>query len=170
MTNASEVRPDETVTVGPHEVSTPAKSCPGCGRPFAATRVYCSPACKLSAWKRRQRIEPSPLLPTRIAAIGDVVTKGTPAAHTGADSAALLAESVRNLGIARGIDCDDGPGGALHLLASLAAEIELALPDALATARNAGYSWEAIRAISGISGERAKRLVALAHRKEAPLA
>jgi hypothetical protein len=53
------------------------------------------------------------------------------------------------------------PGVGLHLLASLAAEIEIRLPAAVATARSLGYGWAEISAVSGMGPERARRLAAI---------
>ena len=137
--------------------------CPGCKQCFERTegaRIYCTPACKLADWKRRQRISPSPLKASRF--VGGLPIRHIPSVHVGKDSRAAIDRAVASLAAERGLAPTEDPGALFHLLASLAADIELRMPDAVAAARGAGYSYEEIRALSGTSRERAQRLESLA--------
>ena len=145
--------------------------CPSCMGPFEAggpRRIFCSPACKLADWKKRQQLAPSPLRAASYAA--GTVTRNVPAVHTGDDSKTAIDEATASLGSLRALKDADEPGSVLHLLASLAAEIEIRLPAVVAESRRHGYSWEEIRAVSGMSSERAKRLVDLHARAGAAVA
>jgi hypothetical protein len=87
------------------------------------------------------------------------LTRNVPAVHTNSDTSELIDVAVADLAVIKNLASE--PGVSLHCLASLAAEIESRLPAAIAAARSLGYSWSEIRAVSGISAERARRLVTI---------
>lgn len=131
--------------------------CPGCHQNFVGTALYCSVSCRSYDWRKRQRAAPSPLRASQFAP--GAAIRGVPTVQTDRYSKHMIDVAASNLGLAR--DVFDGTGSKLHLLASLAAEIEIRLPETVAIARRNGLTWEEINAISGIGRDRARRLVAI---------
>jgi hypothetical protein len=128
--------------------------------PAKGSPIYCSKACKLSHWKRRQAESPSPLKAYPMG-LSDVMTERAPAPYLAGDSAQLVDDLIATLGTVRGLQWVGDSGAMLHLLASMTAEIESRMPAAVAGARDQLYSWAEISALAGASRERVLRLAAL---------
>ena len=148
--------------------------CPGCSRYLDTdNRRWCSDACRVADWRRRQ--PPSPPSPTAtvpattIGAItlADVITEHAPAPYTGDDSAAVLDDAVHTLGTLRRLQHVGDAGVTLHLLASLAAHIDILIPAAVHHARDQDYTWTEIAALAALSRDRVQRLAAH-HRRTPP--
>ena len=139
--------------------------CPGCMRYFEreSGSMYCSDACKLSHWKRRQP-DRSQTTAARAADLGQVIGARAPAPYLADDSARVLDEATASLGTLRRLAWVGDAGAMLHLLGSLAEEIEAQLGETIREAREQDYSWNEITALLGASRERAKRLAAGASR------
>ncbi len=69
---------------------------------------------------------------------------------TGADSFAALGSALEQLASARNLDATDA-ASAVHLLASLAAEVEARFPRLIADARDGGCSWAEIADLLGVT-------------------
>jgi hypothetical protein len=86
------------------------------------------------------------------------------------ESEAVLVVAVNDLIVLRSPMWAEDAGAVLHALASLAAQIEAWLPDAVADARDQDYRWPEIAALLGIAAGTARRRYAHhAVTKEAPL-
>ena len=68
-----------------------------------------------------------------------------------ADTARVLAAALTTLGRARRLTPPDDPGVHLHLLVSLAAQVDRLLPAAVAAARAQDYSWAQIGDLLGLT-------------------
>ncbi len=73
------------------------------------------------------------------------------------DSEAVVAFAVTDLVMLRSPMWSSDAGAVLHALASLAAEIEEWMPDAVADARSRGYSWSEIAGFIGMEPATARR-------------
>jgi DNA-binding NarL/FixJ family response regulator len=73
------------------------------------------------------------------------------------DSAEILDDAVHNLTMNRSPLNDGHAGLRLHVLASLIAQAQALLPDAVADARDQGFSWSDIANDLGISASTARR-------------
>lgn len=146
--------------------------CPGCSRYLDnTTRRWCSAACRVADWRRRQ---PAPASPssarpaTHIAAVdlAAATSQHAPAPYTSDDSATVVDDAVASLGILRRLQFVGDAGAVLHLLASLTAETSARLPQAIADARHQNYPWSEIAALTGLSRDRVQRLAN--HRRTPP--
>jgi hypothetical protein len=140
--------------------------CPGCSRYLDTdTRRWCSAACRVADWRRRQ--PPSPIAGrpaatiSAMATLDEVITEHAPAPYTSDDSAAVLDEAIHSLGTLRGLQHVGDAGATLHLLASLAAHIDTLTPTAILEARDQDYTWTEIAALAALSRDRVQRLAAL---------
>ena len=73
------------------------------------------------------------------------------------DSEAVVALAVNDLMLLRSPVWSGDAGAVLHALASLAAEIEKWVPDAVADAHSRGYSWSQIARHIGVEPATARR-------------
>jgi hypothetical protein len=73
------------------------------------------------------------------------------------ESEAVLVVAVDDLILLRSPMWAEDAGATLHALASLAAEIESWLPDAVADARDQDYRWDEIAALLGVPAGTARR-------------
>jgi hypothetical protein len=86
------------------------------------------------------------------------------------ESEAVLAVAVNDLILLRSPMWSGDAGATLHALASLAAEIEGWLPDAVADARDQQYRWDEIAGMLGVpAGTARRRFAHHAVTREAPL-
>jgi hypothetical protein len=86
------------------------------------------------------------------------------------ESEAVLAVAVHDLIMLRSPMWSGDAGATLHALASLAAEIQAWLPEAVADARDQNYRWTEIAEMLGITAGAARRRFARhADAREAPL-
>ena len=154
--------------------------CAGCQRYFQPgdSRRFCSDACRVANWRRRQpQRPPSPPGDRRAAkmsavSLAEVMTEHAPAPYVSHHSAAVIDNAVASLGTLRGLQHVGDAGAILHVLASLAAQIDARVPAAVVDARNQDYTWAEIAALAHLSRDRVQRLAAQhAHTTEdAPLA
>lgn len=154
--------------------------CAGCQRYFQPgdNRRFCSDACRVADWRRRQPQRPASPPGERHAAnmsavnLAQVMTEHAPAPYTNHDSAAVIDDATVSLGTLRGLQHVGDAGATLHLLASLAAQIDALVPAAVVDARDQDYTWSEIAALANLSRDRVQRLAAQhADRTEgAPLA
>jgi hypothetical protein len=154
--------------------------CAGCQRYFQPgdSRRFCSDACRVADWRRRQpQRPPSPPGDRRAAkmsavSLAEVMTEHAPAPYVSHHSAAVIDNAVASLGTLRGLQHVGDAGAILHVLASLAAQIDARVPAAVVDARNQDYTWAEIAALAHLSRDRVQRLAAQhAHTTEdAPLA
>ena len=70
---------------------------------------------------------------------------------TGADTEHVLDAAIEALGTLRGLPPSGDTGATLHLLASLTAETQRRLPQAVAHAREQAYSWAQIADLLGVT-------------------
>lgn len=142
--------------------------CPGCRRytETAGHGHFCSDACRVTDWRRRQPQRP-PSLPsgrrvvtTGAMSLADAITEPAPARYTAHDSAAIIDTAVASLATERGLPSIGDAGAHLHTLASLAAQIDALLPATVVHARDQDYTWSEIAALLGVSRDRAQRLAA----------
>jgi hypothetical protein len=83
---------------------------------------------------------------------------------------AVLVEAVHDLILLRSPMWGEDAGATLHALASLAAQIQAWLPDAVADARDQDYRWAEIAEMLGVTAGVARRRFAHhADTREAPL-
>jgi hypothetical protein len=143
--------------------------CPGCSRYIDTDpdgRRWCSAACRVADWRRRQPpTPPSPTTTRPCATIGamtldELITEHAPAPYTSDDSAAVLDDAIHTLGTLRGLQHVGDAGATLHLLASLAAQIDTLIPAAIVDARDQDYTWSEIAALANLSRDRVQRLAA----------
>jgi hypothetical protein len=73
------------------------------------------------------------------------------------ESEAVLVEAVHDLILLRSPMWGEDTGATLHALASLAAQIQAWLPDAVADARDQDYRWDEIAQLLGIPAGTARR-------------
>ena len=73
------------------------------------------------------------------------------------DSEAVMALAVNDLVLLRSPQWSGDAGAVLHALASLAAEMQEWLPDAVADALSRGYSWPEIARLIGVKPATAPR-------------
>lgn len=153
--------------------------CEGCRRYFEAAgeQRFCTEACRVRDWRRRQpQRPPSPPRPRRTAntaAVGldAVIAERAPARYTDNASADVVNTAVFTLATVRGLQAVGDAGATLHTLASLAAQIDELLPAAVIDARDQDHTWSEIAALLGVSRDRAQRLAAHHHPDpRAPLA
>lgn len=86
------------------------------------------------------------------------------------DSEAVLAAAVNDVILLRSPMWSGDAGATLHAVATLAAEIERWLPDAVADARDQGYRWHEIAQLLGIpAGTARRRFAHHAVTREVPL-
>jgi hypothetical protein len=142
--------------------------CAGCNRYFHSDddRRWCSDACRVADWRRRQPPRP-PSPPTgrraakmRTVNLAEVMTQHAPAPYIGDDTAAVLDEAIVSLGTLRGLQFVGDAGAVLHLLASLTAHIDTLPPTAIVDARDQDYTWSEIAALAALSRDRVQRLAA----------
>jgi hypothetical protein len=142
--------------------------CAGCTRYFepVGNQRFCSDACRVADWRRRQpHRPPSPPprgRPANIATVGieEVMIEHAPARYTDDTSADLIDNAVSSLATMRGLQAVGDAGAALHALASLATQIDELLPAAIIDARDQDYTWSEIAALLAVSRDRAQRLAA----------
>lgn len=86
------------------------------------------------------------------------------------ESDAVLVVAVNDLVLLRSPMWAEDSGAILHALASLAAQIEAWLPDAVADARDQDYRWDEIAQLLGVpAGTARRRFAHHAVTREAPL-
>ncbi len=142
--------------------------CSGCRRYFqpVGDRRWCSDACRVADWRRRQPpLPPSPpharpAAKMTTTSLAEAVTEHAPAPYTGDDSAAVVGEAIASLATLRGLQPVGDAGAVLHALASLAAHIHSLLPAAIVDARDQDYTWAEIAALASLSRDRVQRLAA----------
>jgi hypothetical protein len=152
--------------------------CAGCQRYIKPgdNRRFCSDACRVAEWRRRQPRPPSPPNGRRATnmntvTLAEVMTEHAPAPYTAHDSTAVIDEAVASLGTLRGLQHVGDAGATLHLLASLAAQIDALVPAVINDARDQNYTWSEISALATLSRDRVQRLAAQhAHSRRTPLA
>lgn len=93
-------------------------------------------------------------------ALEDVMTEHAPLRYVADDSAAVIDEAIKSLGTLRGLQWVGDAGAVLHVLASLAAQIDELLPAAITDARDQHYRWSEIAALAGMNPQRVQRLAA----------
>lgn len=149
---------------------TGRRVCPGCQRYFepVGQRRHCSAACRVAEWRRHQPTAPAETTTKTIAAIEEVTAEHAPIRYVDDASAAVIDQAVKSLGGLRGLRWVGDAAAVLHVLSSLAAQIDTLLPAAITDARDQCYSWSEIAALLGITRQRAQRLAA--QHKRAPLA
>jgi hypothetical protein len=142
--------------------------CTGCQRYLQPgdKRRFCSDACRVADWRRRQpQRPPSPPDQRRAANIDamtldQVMTEHAPARYTDHTSATIVDDAVFSLATVRGLQAVGDAGAALHALASLATQIDQLLPATITDARDQDYTWSEIAALLAVSRDRAQRLAA----------
>lgn len=145
--------------------------CPGCQRYFepAGQRRHCSGACRVAEWRRahpRPSTNQHAIMDTM--ALEDAMTEHAPVRYVDQDSAAVVDQAVGSLGTLRGLQWVGDAGAVLHVLASLAAQIDELLPATISDARDQHYHWSEIAALLGMNPQRVQRLAA--QHKGTPLA
>ena len=73
------------------------------------------------------------------------------APETGDDAGAVLDDAIGSLGALRGLEWVGDAGAVLHLLASIAAQVQEVLPLAVADARDQEYSWAQVGDLLGVT-------------------
>ncbi len=90
--------------------------------------------------------------------LDQLISEHAPAPYTGDDSAAVLDEAIATLGTLRRRQHVGDPGAILHLLASLAADIDTLIPATIHAARDQDYTWTEIAGLANLSRDRVQRL------------